>query len=85
MSSQSATTMFEVGSAVLGHVGLMASWRRATDKHNALRYGPMLLIQSSGGAEDGAYTPAQSVTITSREGLLALRDAIDEALKEPKP
>lgn len=85
MKSQSATTMFEVGSAVLGYVGLTASWRRATEKHNESRgYGPMLIVQSYATTDEGAHAPAQSVEIRSREGLLALRDAIDEALKEPQ-
>ncbi len=73
----SASSMFEVGSEVLGYVGLTASWRRG-DK----RYQPMLVIFSASSTDDGTYTPAETVTINSREGLLSLRKAIDEALKE---
>lgn len=35
--------------------------------------------------DEGAHTPAQSVTINSRAGLLALREVIDEALRLPEP
>jgi hypothetical protein len=76
--------MFEVGAVALGHVGLVASWRRPTQKATASRgYGPLLVVQSCASTDEGAHEPAQSVTVNSREGLLALRSAIDEALKEP--
>jgi hypothetical protein len=42
----------------------------------------MLTIQSCADTDEGAHTPAASVTVSSREGLIALRSAIDEALKE---
>jgi hypothetical protein len=74
--------MFEVGAAVLGYVGITASWRRSTADY-AKRYGPMLVIQQSSGTEDGCHEPAASITIRDREGLLALRDAIDQALIVP--
>ena len=76
----SASKMWEVGSVVLGYVGLVASWRRGADPETAKRYNPMLTIYSSAESDDGFHTPAASVTINSREGLLALRQAIDEAL-----
>lgn len=77
----SATPMWEVGAVVLGYVGTVASWRRPAEEH-AKRYGPMLIIQTSADTDEGAHTPAASVTINSRAGLIALRAAIDEALKE---
>lgn len=75
--------MLEVGAVALGCVDLVASWRRPVDKSIAGRYQPMLVIQACGNTDDGVHTPACSVTINSRHALLALRSAIDEALKEP--
>ena len=78
----SAAPQFEIGAVVLGYVGTVASWRRPTLKSN--RFGPMLTIQTCSSADDGLHTPAASVTISNREAMLALRQAIDEALKEPQ-
>lgn len=80
----SATSMFQVGSVVLGYVGITASWRRLAPRQTSrgVDY-RMLVITSSGGVEEGTYEPPASIALRSREGLLALRDAIDEALKEP--
>lgn len=79
----SAAVQFEVGAVVLGYVGLVASWRRpATAAHK--HYTPMLTIQSCSSTDDGVHTPAESVTLLTREAMLALRQAIDEALKEPE-
>ena len=77
----SASGMWEVGASVLGYVGIVATWRRPTLEH-ARRFNPMLTIQCCSNTDEGAHTPAESVTISSREGLIALRAAIDEALKE---
>lgn len=77
----SSNSFFEVGSVVLGYVGLTASWRRGTSDEYRRRYGPMLIISNCASTDNGVHEPAASVTIQSREGLLALRDAIDEALK----
>ncbi len=78
----SASPMFEIGAVALGYVGTVASWRRPAPSHQA-RWEPQLIVQSCASTDDGAHEPAQSVTINSRAGLLALRAAIDEALKEP--
>lgn len=78
----SANSFFEVGAVVVGYVGQVASWRRPTAQYVS-RYQPMLTIQSCGETDEGVHTPASSVSITSRNGLVALRAAIDEALKEP--
>ena len=75
----SVTPTFVVGAEVLGYVGVVATWRRPV---GGLRRDPMLVIQSCADTVNGVYTPAQSVTISGRDGLLALRKAIDEALKE---
>jgi hypothetical protein len=78
----SASSIFEVGAVALGYVGLVASWRRPTAPGS--RFPPWVIVQSSAATDGGAHEPAQSVCINSREGLLALRAAIDEALKEPQ-
>lgn len=79
----SASSMWEVGAVVLGYVGTVASWRRPTPEHRT-RYQPQLIVQSCADTDEGVHTPAASVCINSRDGLLALRAAIDEALKEPQ-
>ncbi len=80
-----ANNRYEIGAAVLGHPGDVASWRRPVRMDGARSdYGPLLIVQCSAITGDGAYEPAQSVPIVGREGLLALRAAIDEALKEPQ-
>lgn len=78
----SANSMWEVGAVVLGHIGAVASWRRsAAGSGHKLS---MLVIQTSEQTRDGVHQPTASVIINSRIGLLALRGAIDEALKEPQ-
>lgn len=72
----SAATGYEVGSRVLGYVGLVAAWRRSVGKPKPY-WDNLLVIQTS--AEESI--PAQSITINSKEGLLALRDCINEALR----
>lgn len=72
---------FETGARVLGSYGLIASWRRRTDG----RWEPSVCIVSSADTDEGVHTPAQSVSISSRAGLLALRDVIDEALRQEPP
>ena len=80
----SATPMFEVGAVVLGYVGTVASWRRLAPKQAARSVDyRMLVITTCGSTDEGVHEPAASVSINSREGLIALRAAIDEALKEP--
>lgn len=80
--SASATPVYEVGAVVLGYVGFTASWRRHAPGHGRAGQGQMLCINQAACTDEGAHEPAQSITIASREGLLALRAAIDEALKE---
>lgn len=82
----SATPTYEVGAVVLGYVGLTAAWRRYAPGHGRRgTYGLSLCITEASSIDEGTHAPAQSITITSREGLLALRGAIDEALKECTP
>lgn len=77
----SSSQIFEVGARALGYYGLMASYRRRIDG----AWEPSVCITSCADTDEGAHTPAQSVTINSRAGLLALRDVIDEALRLPEP
>ena len=77
----SSSQIFEIGARALGYYGLMASYRRRIDG----AWEPSVCITSCADTDAGAHTPAQSVTINSRAGLLALRDVIDEALRLPEP
>ena len=77
----SSSQIFEIGARALGYYGLMASYRRRIDG----AWEPSVCITSSANTDEGAHTPAQSVTINSRAGLLALREVIDEALRLPEP
>lgn len=76
----SATPMFDIGARALGYYGLMASWRRRVDVPPQ-KWEPSVCITSCASTDEGVHVPAQSVTIHSRAGLLALRDVIDEALR----
>lgn len=80
----SAAPMFETGAVVLGYVGRVASWRRLNPEFRGVKNGVdyvMLTIQSVSDTDEGVHTPAESVTLSGRDALLALRGAIDEALK----
>lgn len=79
----SAYDQFEVGSKVLGYVGFSASWRRMAQGYELRnKKQPMLVISTCASTDEGVHEPAASITINNRVGLLALREAIDEALKE---
>lgn len=73
--------LFYTGARVLGAYGLMASWRRRVDG----RWEPNVCITAAASSDAGVHAPAQSVDINSRAGLLALRDVIDEALRQDEP
>lgn len=77
------TKPYIVGAAVLGGYGQVASWRRSDPDHPvAKKWGPVLCLMQGETSEEGILIPARDVTISGREALLALRAAIDEALKE---
>ena len=79
MKSNSA---FEFGAECLGAVGITASWRRPLKTTTSLgRYAPMVVIQQCSSVDENAFSPAADVTILGKDGLLALREVIDEALK----
>lgn len=75
---------FEIGATCLGVVGNTATWRR-TKPDAKVKYNPMVIISECSASDDGVYSPASSVTIGSVNGLIALRDAIDEALRYSVP
>lgn len=77
-----SNALFEFGAVCLGAIGNTASWRR--EKQGVVGHGrwhPMVIVQTSSDMDEGAHKPAESVTIGGVESLLALRAAIDEALK----
>lgn len=77
-----SNSTFEFGAVCLGAVGNTASWRRERKVvASPGRWHPMVVVQTSSDTDDGAHKPAESVTIGGVESLLALRSAIDEALK----
>lgn len=74
---------FEFGAVVLGQpASQVATWRRPILRNP--RNAPTLLIMTDSATEQGAFIPAMSMTVYGRDRLLALRSAIDEALKEPQ-
>jgi hypothetical protein len=75
---------FEFDAICLGAVGLTAAWRRHKVDVKR-RYGPMLIISQCCTVDEGVCLPASDVTVTTVQGLLALREAIDEALRYDRP
>ena len=79
----SATSLYEVGAVVLGYVGCTASWRRSAPGQERMGIEvQMLCITQAASTDEGVHEPAQSITISHRAALLALRSAIGEALKD---
>ena len=77
-----SNSTFEFGAVCLGAVGNTASWRREKpDLTPRNRWHPIVIVQTSSDTDDGAHKPAESVTIGGVDSLLALRSAIDEAIK----
>ena len=66
------------GAVPLGGIEKVASWQRAEFRDQA----PLVVIHERHTMEDGGYYPASSITLFGRDQLLALRSAIDEALKD---
>jgi hypothetical protein len=84
MKTPQSNTQYEFDAVCLGAVGITAAWRRhKPDVKN--RCSPVMVISQSSTVDDGAFVPAADVTIVTIHGLLALRDAIDEALRYDVP
>ena len=77
-------TIYEFDATCLGAYGLTATWRRHKIDVRT-RYEPLLMISAAGTADEGVFIPACDISITTVQGLLALRAAIDEALKYDMP
>ena len=82
--SNAPVPVFLYGAVPLGARGLVVSWQRVNPAANVQvgRYGPAIVIMRCESADEGVHTPAASIDIYTRESLLALRDAIDQALSE---
>ena len=74
--------VYEFGATPLGAIGITASWRRPINKQLSARHWPSVSITSASSIDEGVYTPASDVHVSGVDALLALRDAIHEALKE---
>ena len=68
--------------AVALYFGTTVTWKRKSKTFLRSEDYPMVQVQVCAAVEDGAYSPASSVTVCGRDALLALRAAIDEALDE---
>lgn len=66
------------GAVPLGCIDKIASWQRAERKGHL----PLLVIHERATVEESGHCPAASITLFGRDQLLALRGAIDEALKD---
>lgn len=75
---------YEFDVVCLGTYGITAAWRRHKEDAER-RYMPALTITQCSATDDGVFVPACDITITTTAGLIALRNAIDEALKYDMP
>ena len=69
---------YQYGAVPLAGIEKVASWQRAEFRGQT----PLVVIHERHTMEDGGYYPASSITLFGRDQLLALRGAIDEALKD---
>ncbi len=74
---------FETGAVVLGYYGNVAAWRRTAKEADGRFFSqqPSLIITQCASTDEGVHEPAASVTLHGVESLIALRSAIDEALR----
>ena len=70
----------EKGASVVGYPSLVASWQRYRTEAK-IKHQPYLILMTSGGVGESSYEPPQSVSVSGKEALIALRDAVNEALK----
>ena len=69
---------YQYGATPLCGIEKVATWQRQTAPGASL---PIVVIHERCSMEDGAYYPPSSITIFSASSM-ALRGAIDEALKD---
>jgi hypothetical protein len=69
------------GAVCLRPVGDVVSWQRPKPDYTR-SVQPAICISTCSRIDEGAFVPAQSVWVTGRDNLSAVRAAIDEALKE---
>jgi hypothetical protein len=85
VSKSSTIPTYITGSARLDDRGLVASWSRMNPTYFSASKEmgpPQFVITCCNFVYRGVLIPATSISIGSREGLIALRDAIDQALEE---
>ncbi len=66
----------EHGAVCLGQPKLVAQWNRGG------KWEPVIYIQYAADVYEGVYVPAASIPICGRTALIALREAINQALEE---
>ena len=79
----------EMGAVCLGFAGAAATWWRMKPSEDQAKKGwrrqPQITVLMAECTDENGYTPASSVNVSGVEALLALRSAIDEALKYEAP
>ena len=85
----SAKNNIEMGAECLGFAGMAATWWRMKPSEDPMKKGwlkqPQVTVLMAECTDENGYAPASSVNISGTEALLALRSAIDEALKYEAP
>lgn len=69
------------GAIALSEHGDCVAWKRYPPEK---RWQPSITISIPPAVDEGAFMPAESVVVSGIERLLALRAAIDEALRDEK-
>ena len=85
----SAKNNIETGAECLGFAGMAVTWWRMKPSEDQMKKGwrqqPQITVLVAETTDENGYTPASSVNISGTKALLALRSAIDEALKYEAP
>ena len=85
----SAKNNIEVGAVCLGFAGMAVTWWRMKPSEDQMKKGwrqqPQITVLAAECTDENGYTPASSSNVSGVEALLALRSAIDEALKYETP
>ena len=85
----STENKIEMGAKCLGFAGMVATWWRMkpaeAPRIKGWRQQPQVTVLVAETTDENGHTPASSVNLSGAEALLALRSAIDEALKYEMP